>query len=107
MKAFTHLSQRQITDIDEKTYKLARVINKGWADRLKAQQNAQAAGTSVSNIESQSKEILDLRDDVDNLKKEVRRLTNLLKEKNEGTIVNKDIPQTQESIGEISSSERS
>ena len=53
------------------------MINKGWVDRLKAQQNVQAAGISMSNIEAQGKEVLDLRDDVEYLKKEVQRLARL------------------------------
>ena len=60
----------------------------------------------MSNIEAQGKEVLDLRDDVEYLKKEVRRLARLL-EISEGKNGKNNIPQIQESIGEISSSDGS
>mmetsp|Transcript_33748 Transcript_33748/g.62023 ORF Transcript_33748/g.62023 Transcript_33748/m.62023 type:complete len:561 (+) Transcript_33748:658-2340(+) len=67
-----------ITDIDEKVYKLIRVINQGWVKKLEVQQNAQPAGSSVPDVGAQIKDDGALQDDVNDLKEQVARLERLL-----------------------------
>ena len=61
------------------------MINQGWVDKLKACQNAVAAGSNTSTDEERNKA---LQDDVEELKREVARLASLLEEKNEGRTEN-------------------
>ncbi len=96
-----------ITDIDEKFYKLIRVLKKDWVDKLKAQQNAQAAGTNESAMKTRSKDSEALQDEVNSLEKRIARLEKLLSGQNKGGPEIGDIPQDQDLIGAGSDSARS
>jgi len=73
-----------IAEIDEKFYKLVSVFNPSWVKGLKADQNAQAAGTDP-DIEMESKDDNALETRVENLEEEVKELKRLLLSTQRGT----------------------